>query len=287
MITALCLLLVAGILINALITGFSTLNVIYFVLALIVLIAHIPFIKGKLAPEDKRKRGRVIYAVLYGVFILCVILSGIFLNPYKAEGEYYSSIDKISQLISDQKYQKAERELQELYNKDNYDVNVLLQFGLLYMQQERIEDAWNYLNSAGRIMPNDLDVLYNMAINRYMYGKKNDSPRAKEEALGYLEKMIRITPRLFEAQLYAGEICLELGNYKKSEYYLSNSLKIEPKSPYVFYVLAKVKLDLMELEEVAKYLKAAKELEPAPELLAEINRLEQEVNKYTSGGDGV
>ena len=284
MFTFLFLILILGILINSLLSGFNTLNIIYLVLSAILLIMHIPKLYSKIFVTKKRSKFITPSTIIYGSFFVLILFSGFLFSPLKDENKYYNNLSQASRLIESEKYIKAETLLQELHSKDRGDVNVLLQLGILYLRQDRIDDSWTYLLQAYQIMPYDLDILYNMAINRYQLSKSKDSTNLKLEALKHLDAILKISPNVTKVHLYAGQVSMDLQNYKKALYHFESARKLDPENPVIYYNLANRSIDLMEYAVAKTHIEKGISLKPDKTLESELKKLLDEIADKTKGG---
>jgi tetratricopeptide (TPR) repeat protein len=91
-------------------------------------------------------------------------------------------------------------------NDPQYQYNV----GLVYLQNDKYEDAINYLKKSLALKP-DFDLALNaMGIIHFIQG----DPKT---AMGYFEKCLVVNPELTESRNYLGSVYQELGYLDKAE----------------------------------------------------------------------
>lgn len=129
-----------------------------------------------------------------------------------------------------------------------YQYNV----GLVYLQNDKYDEAIEYLNKSLVLKPN-----FDMALNALgiVYFIKADFPKAKE----YFEKCLAVNPELTEARNYLGSVYQEMGLLDEAEAEFKKAIKDETyrsrELPY--YNLARLNLTRGNDAEALKMVEAA------------------------------
>jgi tetratricopeptide (TPR) repeat protein len=267
-------LLLLGAFLNFFVSGSNAFNIILLVVSGIVLLINLPFIKKMAA--GKGAGGRILL-IISSVLVIIYIFAGVFFNPYKEDSEIASKYDRGMKYLANEEFEKALKEFTEIEEKYPQDYQTLLAKGILYMSMENYNDSWNYLGKAYAVNPYDLNILYNMALNRYHAGQKTDS-------LKRFESICKLTPEVFRARLYAGIISMELGNHPKAIYHLGEAVKLNPDSVEANYYLGESHYEIMGYREAQHYFENAIKLKPVKELETVIKEALNETLKYTGGG---
>lgn len=146
----------------------------------------------------------------------------------------------------------SQKRLQKQREKDpQYQYNV----GLVYLQNDRYEEAMTYMNKALALSPNFSLALNALGIIHFIRGEF-------QEAQAYFEKCIKVNPEFTEARNYLGSVYQEMGYIDKAEVEFMTAIADETYSsrelPY--YNLARLYLMKDKDEEALKLVNNALEL---------------------------
>lgn len=278
----LSIIIVAGCLLNSIINGFDLLNIVYLLLSVLFLLTHIPVINS-LFPQDKRIFRLKLSTIIFGVFIVLMCLSSIVLNPFKAEDVYTSKMENAGTLIDQQKYIQAQTIIDDLLKEDESNVDVLIISGVLNLQQNKYSEALSFFNKAYSISPYNENVLYNLSVTKYKQYIDTKGSGNPAEALSYMETLVNQSPRLYSANLYAGQMAMELQQYKKAKYYFLNAQLLRPDIPQTYYHTAKMNYSIYEYKEALKNIKTALSKNPGPELKKDLIDLQTTIKNEAGG----
>jgi tetratricopeptide (TPR) repeat protein len=209
-------------------------------------------------------------------FIIIFLLTGLVFNPFKEEASFASRYNRSIDHISKQDYEKAASLLEELEKENPTDDQVALAQGILYLKMAGYDNSWNYLSKAYNLNPYDINVLYNMGINRYHRGNLSD-------ARNYFERVAQTAPRILKAHVYAGTVSMELNDYKRAIYHLENARFLEPEAAAIYLYLAKCHLQFMDYEKVEQNLSWAASKDTKKYYTAEISSLNKQIAPYIGG----
>lgn len=262
------LLLLLASLLNVLFHGFVIHNILLVVISAALLL-YVLFM-AKAQNNTLRK------IAIPAVFILFFLFTGLIFNPFKEERSFAARYNKSIDQISKQDYEKAIDLLDELEKEDPTDDQVALAQGILFLRMSGYDTSWNYLSKAYNLNPYDINIMYNMAINRYHRGNIND-------ARTYFQRVIDAAPGILKAHVYAGTISMEANEYKKAIYHLENASFLAPEAAAINIYLAKCHIQFMDYEKAMENLNSARAKDTKKYYTKEIESLMKIVEPYTGG----
>jgi len=111
----------------------------------------------------------------------------------------------------------SQKRLEKKRDEDpQYQYNV----GLVYLQNDRYDDAIVYLNKALALKPNFDQALNALGIIHFIRGDL-------QKAMGYFEKCLVVSPEYTESHNYLGSIYQELGHLDKAEIEFRKAMRDE------------------------------------------------------------
>lgn len=278
----LSIIIIVGCLLNSIINGFDLLNIVYLVLSVLFLMVQLPLVKAKFL-QNKRFFRLKLSTLVFASFVVLMALSGLILNPFKAENEYISKMKNAGNLIDQQKYIQAQTIIDGLLKEDETNVDVLIFSGVLNLQQNKFDQALGFFNKAYSISPYDENVLYNLSVTKYKQFLGANGSGSPTEALSYMETLVNQSPRLYSANLYAGQMAMELQQYKKAKYYFLNAQLLRPDIPQTYYHTAKMNYSIYEYKEALKNIKIALSKNPGTELKKDLTDLQTTIKNEAGG----
>jgi tetratricopeptide (TPR) repeat protein len=136
-------------------------------------------------------------------------------------------------------------------NDHQYQYNV----GLVYLQNDRYDDAIVYLDKALALKPNFDPALNALGIIHFIRGDL-------QKAMNYFEKCLKVNPEYTEARNYLGSVYQELGHLDKAEAEFKKAIadNTYKSRELPYYNLARLYLTKGNDEEALKLVNAAIEL---------------------------
>lgn len=248
--------LFAGAVLNALIDGFNTINIIFIVLGGLLLMFCLVYRKP--AAVERVKPWRTVTAGAFAVYVLCFLLAAALFPPanvYSFSGE----INKAALLIASGDYEKAEKLLLKLYEKDASDSAVNQNLGVVYLKKHNTDLAKKHLELAAYGLYFDENLWFNFGL---VYYQNKDYQKARDS----FEKAVQLNPGFLKANIYAGTMNYKLGDMRRSIYHLQNAEFLKPDSPEILLHLGRSYTGLMEYDTAIDYFNKALALKPGQEL---------------------
>ena len=270
------ILLVIGIFIQILISGFSALSIVSLIVALLILLSCLPIVKKSLVGKGGELITKIVPLILIGV----LLFSGVILNPYKDDNTISASYNKGMKHIVKEQYEKAEEVFDELEISYPEDTQILLAQGILYINMDNYTKAITYLRKANVNNPYDINIQFNLALAYYHSGNING-------ALNQFDYIIQQNPRVLRALIYSGTINMELGNYRKAIYKLEQARFLDPDSIEVQYHLGMSHFEVMNYQQAKQAFSKILQLKIDKDLETELNELIDVIDTYVGGGDDV
>jgi tetratricopeptide (TPR) repeat protein len=127
--------------------------------------------------------------------------------------------------------------------------------GAAAMQAGRFDDAATIYNELTSARPDDAGLLMNLGMARYMAGHPAD-------ALGPLQKSVRLSPSLAPASLFLGASLLDLGRAKEAMPPLERAVAAMPQNAQAREMLARAYLGTSQFAKSARHYRALTEMQP-------------------------
>jgi tetratricopeptide (TPR) repeat protein len=264
------ILLTAAALLNLLFNGFNAHNIFFTVISLLLFIYTTFFLKK----QDNLVKRLAVPAAL----VILLLFTGLIFDPFREETSFASRYDRAIDLLDRSEFEKSMSLLEELEKEKSSDDQVALAQGILYLRMRSYDNSWSYLTKANTLNPYDVNIQFNMALNRYHKGNT-------QEAGKIFEALIERAPKLLKAHVYAGIINMELGNYIKAVYHFENARFLEPEAAPIYVYLAKCSIASMDYDTAKINLENALDNDPSKQLEDEINVLMSEIKPYVGGDD--
>lgn len=262
------LLLILASIINILFHGFGLHNILLVIISAALLIYAVIF--AKLQKNTLKK------TAFPAAIILLFLFTGLIFNPFKEERSFAARYNKSMDQLSKQEFEKAIDLLDELEKESPSDDQVALAQGILYLRMSGFDNSWNYLSKAYNLNPYDINVLYNMGINRYHRGNLKD-------ARTYFERVIKAAPNILKAHVYAGTVSMEMNEYKRAIYHLENARFLDPEAAAIYIYLAGCHIQFMDYEKASESVYTAEAKDTKKYFASEINALKKIIDPYTGG----
>ena len=123
------------------------------------------------------------------------------------------------------------------------------------MQAGRFEDAAKIYDELTSARPDDAGLLMNLGMARYMAGHPAD-------ALGPLQKSVRLAPSLAPASLFLGASLLDLGRSKEAVPPLERAVRVMPQNADAREMLARAYLGTSQFANSAQHYRTLTEMQP-------------------------
>lgn len=246
--------LLIGTLLNAMITGFTSLALIYLIIAALLLVFCI------LRSKKLKASQTIAFLIITTIFLIV----GIFFPVSSDIASYYKELKQSANLIDKGNYSKARDILDDLVIEHPNDPDINQDLAVIYMGRGLLLEAKNHLDTASRNKPADHSLHYN-------YGLIFFAEKDYERALKHFESAILLEPELRYAYTYAGISSLNLRELRKALYYLENAVKSFPPGPEVMFYLGRTHMELFEYTEAMLFFRRALELSPKSDLEGLIN----------------
>lgn len=167
----------------------------------------------------------------------------------------YDSYYKVAYLLNQlDKKDESIHMLNELLNKNPYNIEAIHLLGDIYYQQERYKEALGVYIDSLRYYPNDYNIYYNMGM---VYSMLNDFSNAK---ICY-EKAATINSLLYNSYYNIAQINMIFGDLEEAEVYFQKSLIGEEIEPKAYYNLARIYMLRGEKENAINFINLAIELD--------------------------
>ena len=138
------------------------------------------------------------------------------------------------------------------FPKNNLSWQIL---SFIYLEQEKIHDAYNAITNASKIDPKDFKVLINLGLILFKLG-------LYDKSILTFEKVLEINKDNFSAYINLGAVYQKKNDFKNAELNYLKAIKINPNSSIVYNNLANTLKDLNRLEEVEHNYKKALKIDP-------------------------
>ena len=138
------------------------------------------------------------------------------------------------------------------FPKNNLSWQIL---SFIYLEQEKIHDAYNAITNASKIDPKDFKVLINLGLILFKLG-------LYDKSILTFEKVLEINKDDFSAYINLGAVYQKKNDFKNAELNYLKAIKINPNSSIVYNNLANTLKDLNRLEEVEHNYKKALKIDP-------------------------
>ena len=138
------------------------------------------------------------------------------------------------------------------FPKNNISWQILT---FIYLEQEKIKDAYHAITNASKIDPKDFKVLINLGLILFKLG-------LYDKSILTFEKVLEINKDNFSAYINLGAVYQKKNDFKNAELNYLKAIKINPNSSIVYNNLANTLKDLNRLEEVEHNYKKALKIDP-------------------------
>ncbi len=201
------------------------------------------------------------------------------LGEFNEAGQWYMSVDQGENfilarayyagiLIKQDKFQEAKDLLGSTIPKDDSQAIQLAQAkAYLHRQMGEYQEAFKILRVALDSSPDHEELLYEIAIA----SEKIDRIDLVE---GYLVHLIKLNPDHAQAYNALGYTLAERTHrYQEAFDYIQRALKLEPNDPYILDSMGWVCFKMRDIPCGEKYLRAAYQVRPDPEIAAHLGEL--------------
>lgn len=273
--------LLAGAVLNAVIGGFNTVNIIFIVLGGLLLLFCLIYSKPGVVEctveeaFERAKKWRTVTVGAFAVYILCFLLAALLFPPVNIYS-YSGDTNKAASLIASGDYKKAEKLLLKQYEKNASDSTVNLNLAVVYLKQHNTDLAKKHLEIAAYGLYFDENLWFNFGL---VYYQNKEYQKARDS----FEKAVQLNPGFVKANIYAGTMNYKLGNMRRSIYNLQNAEFLEPDSPEILIHLGRACSGLMEYDTAIDYFNRALALKPSKELEKAITEQLTEVESVKGG----
>ncbi len=269
------MLLIAGALLNSLLTGFSAVNgwvAAAGLLLIIITIIRKTSLGKKLLPERAGINGILSTLIIGAVVVALVVVPLALVTDDRSNQELNRVLKKSAALAEQGEYDQAYALLEQYANGDDIP-EIMQNKAAVLIRKGESGQAAELLSQVALYKNIDATMLFNTGLCYYQNGSYKD-------AVDYFEKALLLDPEMWLCCSYAGEAYYRLKNYRSAEYFYSEALKIAPDNPNIHYRLAKVKMDKMEYVAATKLLTQAESYDMSVELAAKVAELEQAIRYY-------
>lgn len=277
------ILLLIGSVLNTMITGLSIINMSYIIVAVIVIILSIPKIKSILKSINYKNSLLNLQNYIYICMGLILVILSVLSNPYKEENAYYNQLDDAYKHALDGKGSKVDDICEELLEEDPEDVNALLIFGVLHMNDDDYTEAIGYLKQANNIAPYNPDVLHNLALCYYSEGINNNSNESLNTAINYYMELIKLDPRIIKPHIYIGQVAMQLERYQMAKHHLEFAYRLAPEDPSVLWALTEYYYNIHDKQNAIKCIDEAVKLRIDNESKSKFEDLRDEIYSELGG----
>ncbi len=172
-----------------------------------------------------------------------------------------------------QKYAAAQRELESLVKSvpDSFEVNELL--GLVYIAQDKQQQANHFLAKAVRLRPNVPEARTALATNLLAIHRAN-------EAEVHLKKVVAMDPQRFDANHNLGEFYIQTGQITNAVPFLKHAQEIDPTEYNNGYDLALALDQSDRLDEAREQIQRLISLRDSAELHSLLGEVEEKSKDY-------
>ncbi len=267
------LLLIAGALIDCLLTGFSTVDLTAALTGICLMLMKTPLGKKILTNYFG------INMVLSRLVIIAVALAVIVVPLSFVQGKgSRQSLNKVlkncAELVERGEYDQAYQLLDDFEGENIPEI--MQNKATVLIRKGESQEAEALLSQASALKNMDAGMLFNLGLI-YFQSKRY------EEAAESFEKAVLLEPEMWLGCYYAGEAYYRNKNYRSAEYFYAEALQIVPDNPRIYYSLAQSKMKKMEFAEALTFIEKAKNC-PAysqqRDLAVQISKLEDEIKDY-------
>jgi tetratricopeptide (TPR) repeat protein len=262
------IMLLFGFLCNSIFKGFTFINIAYIIISLIILLYGL-YLKKRAVNKavsinaNATARRALPNIVVYLAAIVLIAFISVIV-PSDKQYSFSSQINKSISLINNKDYKSAQRILLKLNVQDPSNAKVCLNLAATYIMAHDPDNALKYLDTAGRMLYFNENVLFNYGLAYYQKGNYADALRCFESA-------ISLNPSMVNAHIYAGTMCYKLRYLRKAIYHLENARFLAPGMPDILYNLGKANMELFEYGQAEKNFNQALKLNPPVEMKNSIN----------------
>lgn len=258
------IMLLGATLLNGLFTGFNTLNIVYAVLAVLLLALNLePVIrvikldKSILKPAYRLATYVVAFGLAYAIFHVM---------PQSQELKDYDKANDAYVMIQSGKTDEAIRQLDSLKEslKDNsvYHQN----FAVAYMNKGLLDLARKELDQAYSLNPSNYSIFYNYGL---WYYKSKDYKSAQQHFTAAAE----MNPGMVSAYKYAGKAYRLQNNMRAAIYQFNLAKRFAPENLELSYLVGKAYYDLNEFDNAKTELLKVQQTNPPAEIKSDVDKM--------------
>ena len=169
----------------------------------------------------------------------------------------------------------------DLIKQDPQHFKALANLGIIYIQQKKWDEGYQYLQHSTRISPEQPIVHFNLGLSL----KKQ---KKHIEAISAFKEAIRYQPNYIRAYIQIADLYVEEKNHQEALPFFQNALTINPNLPNVHNKLGNLFLALQKPDEAIRFFNQAIELRPdfsqayynRAVVLAELGRIDEAIESY-------
>jgi len=287
--------LLIGALLNALMDGFNTLNIIFIVISGLLLLFCLIYRKpgnsvgaaegteGAVATAkitvngtaEGEKKWRMVNTGAFAVYIICFLLATLIFSSANIYS-FSDETNKAASFIASGNFKQAEKLLLKQLEKDSSDSAANLNLAVIYLKKHNTDLAKRHLELATYGLYFDENLWYNFGL---VYYQNKDYQKARDS----FEKAVQLNPGFVKANIYAGTMNYKLGDMRRSVYNLQNAEFLAPESAEIMLHLGRACTGLMEFDTAIDYFNRALELKPGKDLEKAIKEQLAEVESAKGG----
>lgn len=270
------LLIMTGVLLDGLLTGFSTADYTAALAGLFLVLMKTPW--GKKILPERSGTHLVLSRLVIIAAALAVIVVPLSFVQGKGSGQSLNKVLKncaelVEQGELDQAYQ-----LLDAFEGENIP-EILQNKAAVLIRKGEGREAENLLVQASALKNMDAGMFYNLGLIYFQ-------SQRYEEAGESFEKAVLLDPDMWQGCYYAGEAYYRIKNYRAAEYFYTEALQIVPDNPRIYDSLAQSKMEKMEFAQALTFMEKAKNCpsySQQQDLAAKISKLENEIKAYPDG----
>lgn len=263
-----------GALINGFLGGFTSLNIVYIVLPVLLGIAsHVMKMAHLSVAVGKVKVNANLVAFI--AFAIVLVIASKAMAPDN-QFTVAQKIDASAKMIARDDYKGAKKILVALNQKAPANEMVNLNLGVIYLKERKPDLAKQHLDLASGRLQFDENLWFNYGM---MYYQVNDFKNAQIQ----FERALKLNPSMTSAAVYAGTMSFRLRELQKAIYYLTSAHFLNPESPEILLHLGRAHFELMNFNASEIAYQAALSLKPSKAVTASIEGLLVELEAARGG----
>jgi len=266
------ILLIAGALIDSLLTGLSLVDLLVLLSGLFMVLMKTPF-GNKLFPAKTGVNLVLSKMIVVAASVAIVVVPLSFVKGKGSGRVLDAALMRSAELAESEEYDKALKVLDGFKNGEEIP-ELWMNKAAIYIRKGESREAESLIGKAAAYRNMDGVLLFNTGLCYFKEEHYSD-------AANFFAAAVLADPDMWQGYYYAGEAFYRKKNYRSAEYFFRETVECAPGNAEVYCKLAQIKMDIMEFDNAKKILDEARRFEINEELEKKIIELEEQISYYT------